>query len=82
MKIISKQVITIVIDDNGDFEDTIKKTVSIIDESFDSLSIDDIHDIIATSLRRHIKAKNCVVTLSDEQRKILQQHIDKQTASR
>lgn len=55
MKITSKQTYTTVILGDGTYKDMVKKTVS-VDATFDSMAIDEIHNIIAIALHNRIQA--------------------------
>lgn len=55
MKITSKQIYTTVILDDGTYRDMVKKTVT-IDATFDSMDVDEIHNIIAIALHNRIQA--------------------------
>ena len=56
MKIISKQTLTTVIYDDGSYSDLVKKQVVITDDSFESLGIDDLHEIISRALKAKVVA--------------------------
>jgi len=55
MKIISKETRTTVIFDDGTHSDMIKKIVTVKDDSFECVNLDDMHEAIVTALRDVIK---------------------------